>query len=119
MSEFEGSPSNATCDVPTMQAMRVSPHMQTHMHTYSSHQSLGSQQLMGRQMRLLLMCGSKLSEGVEVLEEDRGEPGGSKRREDVVMQIRNFLHFAFCRLKWCKSYPCKTSETAKRLQQHQ
>jgi len=41
-------------------------------------------------MRLLLMCGSELSEGVEVLEEDRGEPGGGKRREDVVMQIRNF-----------------------------
>lgn len=45
---------------------------------------------MGRQMRLLLMCGSELSEGVKVLEEDREKRGGGKWREDVVMQIRTF-----------------------------
>lgn len=61
------------------------------------------------------MCGNKLSEGVEVLEEDRGEPGGSKRREDVAMQIRNFLNFASCRLKCATLIPAK-QETLKRSQ---
>lgn len=36
------------------------------------------------------MCGSKLSEGAEVLGEHRRELGRSNRCEDVVMQIRNF-----------------------------
>lgn len=42
------------------------------------------------------MCGSEVNEGVEVMEGDRRETeesrGGGRRtrREDVVMQIRNF-----------------------------
>lgn len=45
------------------------------------------------------MCGSEVSEGVEVMEGDRRKTeesrrgGGGKHCEDVVMQIRNFCMF--------------------------